>query len=970
MITPRQTRLIRVPDLHEFRRAVSKLTDGAALRRAVLVPTGGAARQLRDTLQRLLLSGVPRELQLLTRDDWYARMAEGIEDAPRQLTAFERDSLMQASAEAAVRSTDGLSFRLRPGLVAEILRFYDTLRRQGQQTQRFEELIEQAVDPAASAGDRGAGRMLTQTRFLAATFRGYETRVADLGAGDEHTLRALLLSRPAASPLEHLIVTIADWIADPAGLFVADFDLLARIEGLERVDLLATEGTLSSGYHQRLREWLPGLDEMDGSSILGETVSPKPRLIVPRDQPDRLWHMVRDRAEELTTVARRIKSDRREGRSVPLDRIAIVYRNPLPYLYLGRDTLSAAGIPWQSADALPLAGEPTAAAVDLVLEFAETAFTRHSAVALLRSPHFALAGDGKSVSRASIAAFDRALSAARYLGDLIRLEGLAERWEVPAAAEALAATLDAARELAPLLAAAPASIQLDRLRSFFATRLRPPTDGDPFAARERRVRIAIDGLLEQLMTAHSRHHDPAWTIEDLASAVRRWITDQTFAADDVHGGVQLLDDQAARYASFDDMAIVGLSEGEWPEKTRRNIFYPVSLLRALGWPTERDRRAADDTRFLDLVASASSRVALSTFTLDDETLVSRSVQLDDLSRARLSTIPDADAGRARIFADEVLTATMLPSISLPTNAREWVEMRRLRPGQDGRQFHGVVGARESRAWSVSALETYVGCPFKFFAQHILRLEEEPEDEEVMDPRRRGLLVHDVFETFFDEWQRAGHGSITPADLELARKMFITVVDRKLTRIPEAEAGLERTRLLGSPAAAGLGEAVFRMEAERPVRVVERLLEHQLEGTFEIRIPEGIRFVRLKGKADRLDLLEDGTFRLIDYKLGWPPNRARALQLPIYGLCAEQRLAGHRGRSWTLGEAAYLAFKGPKRVVPLFSAADRDRVLTEAQVRLVSIVDAVERGEFPPTPDDIFRCDTCSFAAVCRKDYVV
>ena len=26
-------------------------------------------------------------------------------------------------------------------------------------------------------------------------------------------------------------------------------------------------------------------------------------------------------------------------------------------------------------------------------------------------------------------------------------------------------------------------------------------------------------------------------------------------------------------------------------------------------------------------------------------------------------------------------------------------------------------------------------------------------------------------------------------------------------------------------------------------------------------------------------------------------------------------------------------------------------------------------EFPPSPDDVFRCDTCSFAAVCRKDYV-
>ena len=253
---------------------------------------------------------------------------------------------------------------------------------------------------------------------------------------------------------------------------------------------------------------------------------------------------------------------------------------------------------------------------------------------------------------------------------------------------------------------------------------------------------------------------------------------------------------------------------------------------------------------------------------------------------------------------------------------------------------------------------------------MLKLEEEPEDEEVMDPRRQGQFVHDVFEAFFTAWQGAGHRAITPQNLDDARGLFTAVVDRALERLPVAEAGLERTRLLGSPAAAGLGEAVFRMEAERPVAVVERLLERRLDGEVEVMTAEGPRAIALRGKADRLDLLADGTFRLIDYKLGWPPNSARALQLPIYSLCAEQRLAGHRGRDWTLGEAVYLAFKGPRRVVPLFSTqADRVKVLADAQQRLADTVDRIARGEFPPTPDDVYRCETCSFASVCRKDYV-
>jgi RecB family exonuclease len=160
-----------------------------------------------------------------------------------------------------------------------------------------------------------------------------------------------------------------------------------------------------------------------------------------------------------------------------------------------------------------------------------------------------------------------------------------------------------------------------------------------------------------------------------------------------------------------------------------------------------------------------------------------------------------------------------------------------------------------------------------------------------------------------------------------------------------------------------------MEAERPVAVVERLLEYPLKGTFTFATSAGPRTIELRGKADRLDLLADGTFRLIDYKLGWPPDRSRALQLPIYGLCAEQRLAGYRGRNWTLGEAVYLAFKGPKRVVPLFTTAARAEVLARAQQRLADAIDAIANGAFPPSPDDVYRCESCSFAAVCRKDYV-
>lgn len=970
MITPRRTRLVRVPDLQGFRLAIATLGDSTNLPTyqptniapVVVVPTRSAARQL---------ARAAPTATLVTRDELYDHLHARLADPPRRLSALERDVIAQASARAAAAERE-LTFQLRPGLVAEMLRFYDHLRRQSQQVDRFEELISDAL--GSDEIDRGARRMRQQTRFLAALFRDYERRVRQSGACDEHLLRERLIVEPAPAPARRIVVTTADWIADADGLYVADFDLLTRIPGLEQLDLVATESILGSGFHERLHTWWPGLEEVRLDEIVATAARAKPQLIVPpQAASDEYWWTYRDREEEIVAVARQVKADARAGEAVPLDRVAIVYKAPLPYLYLAAEVLGSAETPFQTGDALPLAAEPTAAALDLLLDVVASNFTRDALIALLRSPHFVFTHDGAEVTRQAVSALDRALSVRRYLGDVARLEALTADWTVASAAPALAAALAVARALAPLVEEAPASIQVERLRSFWQAQLRP-IDGDHrSASRERRAQAAVASTLAALAAVHAAHDDLPWTIESLALHVRRAIEEQTFDLDSQPRGLQLVDDRAARYGDFDDLTIVGVVESEWPERARRNIFYPPALLKALGWPSEKDRRGAANAHFLDLLGSASRRTALSVFTLDDDALVGRSIQLDEVPRARLSVVPraaSAPAGDERVFVDEWLSLEPRSLAPLDDRARTWAELRASRTAPDEARFHGTVTAPPTRTWTVSALETYLGCPFRFFAQHVMKLEEEPDDEEVMDPRRQGQFVHNVFERFFGAWQEAGHRAITSANLDEARQMFAAVVDEALDQLPQAEAALERTRLLGSPAAAGLGEAVMRMEAERPTPVVERLLEHDLKGTFTFATADGPRTVALRGKADRLDLLTDGTFRLIDYKLGWPPDRRKALQLPIYGVCAEQQLRPYRGRNWTLGEAAYLAFKGPRRVVPLFqNPADRDKVLAEAQDRLVTTIDAIAAGRFPPTPDDVYRCETCSYAAVCRKDYV-
>jgi RecB family exonuclease len=956
---------VRVADLHALRHAIgllvrdSPLTSGSGL--LVVVPSRSAARQLERTLKEGGIDGTPR---IVDRDQLYDDLHARLKTPPPRLGAFERNAIAQASARRAAASMPDLPFRLRPALVAEVLGFYDLLRRQSQRVDRFESLVEEQLAGHADA-DPGAGRLLQQTRFLAATFREYERRAGEAQAVDEHSLRARLAEELSEDPARHLVVAVSDWIGDPHGLYVADFDLLSRLPGLEAIDLIATDALLASGLHERIHTWLPGLEE----TSIASPATVRPRLVTPPvtasspagAQQDRLWFIHRDREEELIAVARQVG---REEDGV-VDRVGVVFRRPLPYLYLAGDTLGAAGIPFQAAAALPLAAEPTAAALDLVVDLVESDFSRSALVALLRSPHFQF-----DIARRDINAIDRALSERGYLGEIARLDAIAagplpERVRAP-----LERALAACRPLAVLTEPRAASTQVQGLAAFVNAHLRPLEGDDPLAGREGRARAVILDGLGRLAQAHAQYDDPPWTIDDLGGAVRRWIEGETFVRDDAGRGVHLLDDDAARFGSFDDLTLVGLVDGEWPERPRRNIFYASNIMKALGWPSEKDRRAAEDARFLDLLSSASRRVTLSTITLDDEMLVEPSTLLDEVPRARLTAVPQEPWDAVRVLPDEALAGGPLESRLLSGPTRDWAAAREERSPADSPVFHGAAGPRPPRSWSISALETYLGCPFRFFARYVLHLEEEPDDEEVMDPRRQGLFMHEIFEHFFREWQAQAGGAITPANLEEARALFAATVDRLVDRLPAAEAGIVRTQLLGSPAAAGLGEAVLRMEAERPVEVVERLLEHELTGPLTIATETGPRVVQIRGKADRLDLLADGTFRVIDYKLGWPPQRTRALQLPIYSLCAEQRLAGTRGRSWTAGEAVYLAFKGPRRVVPLFtSEAERTDVMSRAQARVAETIERIEGGEFPPAPDDVYRCETCSFTAVCRKDYV-
>ncbi len=994
-----------MPDLQQFQHATALLALGRDPDRiretAVLVPTAGAAEEFRHTLEDLaIVEGwrpSPGDLDrlgvawpfaaegegplafvlphLVTRAGLYELLGERLAEPCRSAGPIEREVLMQDAARRAAEAGSPPPFAVRPALVAEMLAFVDALGRNRRTIEDFERLVGGPLEAGASI-DRGARRLLQQTVFLAAAFREYNDALERAGLLDEAELRERLLIEAPGRPLRHLVVTVPDSSASPHGLWPADYDLLTRVDGLASIDVVATEATLGAGYLPRLLDALPEIEVVS----LGGGSTRAPQLLIPEGRQGALF-VSRDREDELADFATRLSARPLTAGS----RAAVVYQRPLPYLALARQVFGAAGVTWQALDARPLGSEPYAAAIDLVLTFVTTACSRSAGIALLRAPQFRIRSDGTEPTRESIAAADRALAEAFFLGGRDGLQELHDRWAGEAALDdsatgrraepragharrtrqtalpAMAALLDAAARLAPLEEIAAPSAHLAVLGAFLREIDREPGDAN-LGERHARGRAAVLGIVDELRRACLSHGDSPRPFADLAVLLRGLIEEHTFNPRVGPGVVALVDASAAPYGRYQDVTLVGLTESEWPEATARSIFYPVGLLRGLGWPSETDRRAAARAAFDDLVRLATRAVTLSTFLLEDDAIVRPSAFVEDVPRTGLTTciVAAADVAGAPPLALEPPPAAQRAGLDA------WRSIRAARAPIDPL---APVGSLAAAAYAVTSLDRYRECPFKYFAAQVLRLDEEREDHPGLSPQERGAFVHDVFHAFFARWGAAGRGTIELASFEDARRLFAEVVDEWLEALPESERPLERARLIGSAAGSGIGERVFRFEAARPLPIVERLLEVSVSGDHAIADGQRTRRVRLRGTADRVDLIADGTMRLVDYKTGKASAARKSLQVPVYAICAEQHLKGHKGRAWRVAEAGYLAFGREEPYASVLTEDNRDTVLPSAASALIDAVDAIERGAFPVAPEEPHLCTFCGFAAVCRKDYV-
>ncbi len=527
-----------------------------------------------------------------------------------------------------------------------------------------------------------------------------------------------------------------------------------------------------------------------------------------------------------------------------------------------------------------------------------------------------------------------------------------------------------AKPLEPFRAAMTASAQVAAVAAFLRAHERTPEPGAWWRDRHLRARAAVLTVLDELATAFERHDDQPRDVDALTGAIHHAVEAQTFTPRRGDSGVHLVDAVAARFGEFDHVHLVGMVETDWPERMRRNIFYASSLLKVLGWPQEPDQMRAQHAAFRDLIGLAHLTTRLSAFQLEGDSVVTLSPVVELIHDVPVAEAPVVT--ERPTFADELVTRDV-PPVGLDAESTAWLTLRHQRPALSTPAYSGHVDAQPPRAYSVSRVDRYVACPFKYFSESVLRLAEERDEMAGLTPLERGTLLHLLFERFYGRWRDEGQGAITQATLPDALALFSVVATEELDRLPDADRVLEHTRLFGSIVGTGVAERVFELEVDSSAPVRTRELEWALAGPFDFPLLGGLskRAIEIRGKADRIDILTDGSLRVVDYKLGRMPDLKSSVQIAVYAHCARQMLEARDGRPHPVSAAMYLAFGDDRRLAgPIGGPSEPvDFAVTARATEFAEKVGDIEAGLFPPQPKQAGDCQWCAYAGVCRKEYV-
>ena len=264
----------------------------------------------------------------------------------------------------------------------------------------------------------------------------------------------------------------------------------------------------------------------------------------------------------------------------------------------------------------------------------------------------------------------------------------------------------------------------------------------------------------------------------------------------------------------------------------------------------------------------------------------------------------------------------------------------------------VAAARLPVRVSVSALKSLVDCPYRFFARHVLRLNELDDVAETMEKQDYGLLVHRSLERF-----HAAHPVVSEMSEDDALAALTRIVE-DVFAAAEADNWLALGwRLRWQSRLAGYLDWQRRREADG-----WRWQAAEAPAARRFSLPDGGE-VELHGRIDRIDRMNGApaALGLLDYKTMKRGDLRRLLaddiQLPAYALMCEEAV-----------QAAYVALDDEAVDVVPCAEALADAAAAQGE-RLLQAMSDLRGGAPLPAHGVETVCRYCEMAGLCRRDHV-
>lgn len=311
-----------------------------------------------------------------------------------------------------------------------------------------------------------------------------------------------------------------------------------------------------------------------------------------------------------------------------------------------------------------------------------------------------------------------------------------------------------------------------------------------------------------------------------------------------HPGISIQGTLEARALSAELVILAGLNEGVWPAAPAPDpwLSRKMRLDSGLLLPERQIGLAAHDFQ----MAIAAPRVVLSRAfrDADAETVPSRWLnRLTNLMGGLTDT--GGPEALAQMRARGQLWLARAQTLEVPRRTLDRAPRPSPRPPVEARP----------RELPVTAIKTLIRDPYALYAQRILRLRPLDPLRPEPDARERGQVLHLIVERFV-------RGRPTDEPLADAVARLMSIAETTIT----AEVPWPSAQRLWLARIGRIATKFAEDEAARARRGAPAVIEEKGSVTLQT-----LGFT-LTAKPDRIDVLEDGSVHILDYKSGVPPTK--------------------------------------------------------------------------------------------------